>query len=169
LGDLLDSILTDPDDQVAVIAFGDRPRIALDFTKEHDAVSGAIGSCDSGNSGAAVLESLHMAINMLDKAPATNSRIILLISGERDHGSYASDSASLTQDILSKNLSVYSLAFSGAKNEVLHGLSSMNPVATSAGAMQRNVPGVVADLTGGNRDIFDHFPWLSGGGAQHSH
>lgn len=116
-----------------------------------------------------MLESLHMAINMLDKAPATNSRIILLISGERDHGSYASDSASLTQDILSKNLSVYSLAFSGAKNEVLHGLSSMNPVATSAGAMQRNVPGVVADLTGGNRDIFDHFPWLSGGGAQHSH
>jgi VWFA-related protein len=155
LSDLLDSVLTGPDDQVAVITFGDRPRIALDFTKEHDAVSGAIDSGDSGNSGAAVFDALHMAINMLDKVAATNSRIILLISGEHDHGSYASDAASLTRDILSRNFSVYSLAFSGAKNGVLHGLSSMNPLAMSAGAMQRNVPGVVAELTGGDFYHFD--------------
>jgi VWFA-related protein len=153
LGDLLDSVLTGPDDQVAVITFGDRPHMVLDFTKKHDAVSGAIGSGDSGNSGAAVFDALHMAINLLDKAPATNNRIILLISGEHDHGSYASDTTSLTHDILSRNLSVYSLAFSGARNGVLHG--SMNPLAMSGSAMQRNVPGLVADLTGGDFYHFD--------------
>jgi hypothetical protein len=154
LGDLLGSVLTGPTDQVAVITFGNRPRLALDFAASSDAALPAGNSDDSREPGAATFDALHMAINVLDRVPAANSRVILLISGEHDHGSYASGTASLTHDILSRNLSIYSLSFSSARKEALHGLSSINPLAMGAGAMQRNVPQTVSVLTGGD---FYHF------------
>lgn len=155
LGDLLGSLLTGPTDQVAVITFGNRPRLALDFAASSDAALPAVNSDDSRESGAAIFDALHMAINVLDRVPAANSRVILLISGEHDHGSYAPNTASLTHDILSRNLSIYGLSFSSARKEALHGLSSINPLAMGAGAMQRNVPQTVSGLTGGDFYHFD--------------
>jgi hypothetical protein len=155
LGDLLGSVLTGPTDQVAVITFGNRPRLALNFAASSDAALPAANSDDSREPGAAVFDALHMAINVLDRVPAANSRVILLISGEHDHGSYAPDAASLTHDILSRNLSIYSLSFSSVRKEALHGLSSMNPLAMGADAMQRNVPQTVSGLTGGDFYHFD--------------
>jgi VWFA-related protein len=155
LDDLLDSILTNPRDQVAILTFDSRPRLVQDFTTGSDAISHALSNIGPGNTGAALFDALHMAIALLSKAPLQNRRVILLISGEHDHGSDASDAASLIRSVSLRDISVYSLTFAPPKKELLNRLWSMNPLAMTASAMQKNAAETLAQLTGGDFYRFD--------------
>ncbi len=155
LDDLLDSILTNPRDQVAVLTFDSRPRLVQDFTTGSDAISHSLSSIAPGNTGAALFDALHVAIDLFSKAPLQNRRVILLISGEHDHGSDASDAASLIRSVSLRDISVYSLTFAPPKKELLNRLWSMNPLAMTASAMQRNAAETLAQLTGGDFYRFD--------------
>ena len=150
LDDLLDSILTNPRDQVAVLTFDSRPTVLHDLTSDSDAISRALASLASGDSGSALFDALHIAINSLRRSPPKNRRIIIVISGEHDHGSNASDPASLIRDISSSEISVYGLSFRAKRKELLSRLSSLNPLAMTAGAVQKNATEALAQLTGGD-------------------
>lgn len=150
LDDLLDSILTSPQDQVAIVAFDSRPHLVQDFTTRDKPISSALASLQAGDSHAALFDALHLAIHAFAKAPPENRRIILLISGEHDHGSNASDTASLIRAISSSDVSIYGLSFSTAKNELLGHIWSLNPLAMTASAMQKSSPQALAQLTGGD-------------------
>ncbi len=152
---LLENVLTGPQDQAEVITFDSRPQVLQEFTADPDEVSNSLASIAAGNSGAALLDAIHMAINSFRKAPNENRRVIVLISGEHDHGSYASDSASLIRDASTGNASVYSLSFRTGRKELVGKLRSLTPFAASANAMQRSPSEALAQLTGGEFYRFD--------------
>jgi VWFA-related protein len=150
LPDLLDSILTDPQDQIAIVTFDSSPHFVQIFTANSDTISSSFASISPGNSAAALFDAMHMAISSLSKAAPENRKVIVLISGEHDHGSVGSDGASLIREIASSNASVYSLSFTPGKKELFGKLRSLNPLAMMGGAMQRNAGETMAQLTGGD-------------------
>jgi hypothetical protein len=96
-----------------------------------------------------------MAVKLLQASPENNRKVIVLISGEHDHDSNASDTASLIRDVSASDASVYSLCFRPGKKSLFGKLSSLNPMAMTASAMQRNAPEGLAQLTGGEFYRFD--------------
>lgn len=152
---LLDSVMTGLQDQAEAIIFDSRPQVLQEFTADRDDISNALVSIAVGNSGAALQDAIHMAINSFRKAPNENRRVIVLISGEHDHGSYASDSASLIRDASTGNASVYSLSFRTGRRELAGKVRSLTPFAISANAMQRSPSEALAQLTGGEFYRFD--------------
>jgi VWFA-related protein len=155
LDDLLDSILTGPADRVGILTFDSHPHVLQDFTENSEAVSHSLTSIAPGDAGAALFDALQMAVTMFDKAPAANRRVILLISGQHDHGSIASGAASLIRSISLANVAVYGLAFTAPRKDLLGKLWSLNPLAMTAGAMQKNAAETLAQLTGGDFYQFD--------------
>jgi VWFA-related protein len=155
LDDLVDAILTDPSDQAAVITFDNAPHLVQGFTTDADTIAVALRPTASGTSRAVLFDALHTAVRAFQKTPAANQRIILLISGEHDHGSNASDTGSLVREISSGNVSVYSLSFSTSRSELLRSLGLRNPASMFASAMQRNAGDALAQLTGGDFYRFD--------------
>jgi VWFA-related protein len=155
LDDLLDSILTGPADRVGILTFDSRPHVLQDFTENSEAVSHSLTSIAPGDTGAALFDALQMAVAMFGKAPAANRRVILLISGQHDHGSVALSAASLIRSISLANVAVYGLAFTAPRKDLLGKLWSLNPLAMTAGAMQKNAAETLAQLTGGDFYRFD--------------
>ncbi len=132
LGALLDSLLTNSQDRAAVITFDSRPRLFHDFAEDTDEISNSLASIAAGNSGAALFDAMHMAISLLGKVPAHDRKVIVLISGEHDHGSYASDNGSLIRDVSMSDASVYSLSFRAARKGFVGKLSFLGPFAVFA-------------------------------------
>jgi VWFA-related protein len=155
LNDLLSTMLTGPMDQVGILTFDSRPHVLQDFAVNSDAVSHSLTSIVPGDTGAALFDALHAAVAMFAKAPATNRRFILLISGQHDHGSIASSAAPLIRSISLANVSVYGLTFTAPRKDLLGKLWSINPLAMTASAMQRNAVEALAQLTGGDLYRFD--------------
>jgi hypothetical protein len=149
LDDLLDSILASPNDQVGVITFDSRPSLVQKLTRRSKAVGSALGDIRPGDSGSALFDAIHMAVNLFRTAPSENRNAILLISSEHDHGSNASDTASLVRAIASSNASIDCLSFAAGRQR-LGKLWSLNPLTMTSTAMQRNTPSTLARLTGGD-------------------
>jgi len=155
LDDLLDSLLTSPRDRVGVLTFDSRPRMVQSFTTGSDSVSGALSTITSGDSGSALFDAIHMAVAALRRESSDSRHVILLISGEHDHGSAAFDAGSLIRDVSSSEVSIYSLSFRPGRKELLSRLWSLNPLAMTASALQRNAGEGLAQLTGGDFYRFD--------------
>jgi VWFA-related protein len=156
LPDLLDSILTNPQDQVAIVTFDSTPYLLQEFTTNKDTVASSLASIAPGNTGAALFDAVHTAINSFHKAAPGNRRVIVLISGEHDHGSVGSDTGSLIRDVASSNTSIYSLSFRPGKKEIFAKLRSLNPLAMTGSAMQKNAGEALAQLSGGDFFRFDN-------------
>jgi VWFA-related protein len=152
---LVDSVLTNSQNEMAVISFDSRPQVLQGLTHESSDVSNSMASITAGNSGSALFDAIHMAVKLLQASPDQNRKVIVLISGEHDHGSNASDTASLIRDVSASDASVYSLCFRAGKKSLFAKLSSLNPLAMTASAMQRNAPEGLAQLTGGEFYRFD--------------
>jgi VWFA-related protein len=150
LDDLLSGILTNPLDQVGILTFDSRPHVLQGFAANSEAVSHSLQSIAPGDTGAALFDALHAAVAMFAGAPANNRRIILLISGQHDHGSIASSAAPLIRSISLANVSVYGLTFTAPGKDLLERLWSINPLAMTASAMQKNAVEALAELTGGD-------------------
>jgi VWFA-related protein len=172
LPDMLDSILTNPEDQAAIVTFDSSPHLLQAFTTDQDAISNALASITSGNSASALFDAMNLAILTLRKAPPKSQKVIVLISGEHDHGSVGSDSGSLVEEVASTNASVYAISFRPGKSEIFRRLGSLNPMEWTGSAMQRNASQALADLTGGDFSRFDserEFEDRMSGVANHVH
>lgn len=90
---LVDSVLTNSENEMAVISFDGRPQVLQGLTHESSEVSNSLATIVAGNSGSALFDAIHMAVNLLQTSRDQNRKVIVLISGEHDHGSNASDTA----------------------------------------------------------------------------
>jgi VWFA-related protein len=149
LPDLLDGLLTNPQDQIAVITFDGSPQVIQGFTSDQDNVAGAFNSISKGNSRAALFDAMHLAISYFHRAPADDQKMIFLISGEHDHGSVGSDMRAVIRDASSSDASVYSFSFRPGGDQFFGKLRSINPLDITANAMRKNVGAALAELTGG--------------------
>ncbi len=110
LGILLTQI-TGKSGEAAVVVFDSRLATVQDFTTDNDKIKVAIENIKVGNTGTRIIDAVEQGINMLNKRPAENRKIILMVSETRDEGSQARLRETLIRATLS-NVLYYSVDIS---------------------------------------------------------
>jgi VWFA-related protein len=131
LGPLLDSIVGAVPHRVAVVGFDSEPHIEAGFTPDLNNVAEVMANLQPGNGGAAILDSLGFAVDLLRKQPTSYRRAILSISETLDHGSRGKLEDAL-RAIDDTNTTIYSLGFSTTKADMQHEADEFNSDLTPA-------------------------------------
>ena len=167
LGPLLDVFLTDPRSQAALMGFDSKPHLILDYTHSSDAVNEALNRLQPGDGGAAILDTVSSAVDLLETEPKEFRRVLLLIGEERDHGSKHTRPAQLIEKIGGSDVLVLSVSFSPARAELGHDVKddlvgngdqpTMSLVSTlimAIEAFKKNVAKEIATMSGGEYTTF---------------
>jgi VWFA-related protein len=151
LGPLLDTFLTDPRSQAALVGFSSKPRLMQDYTHSEEQLAESLKQLEPGDGGAA------------EDQPKNYRRVLLLISEERDHGSKHTKPAQLVSKIGRSDVLVLSITYSPSKAELLHDIKdngedrTLNMVSTLVMAVQafkKNVAKQIAIMSGGEYTTF---------------
>jgi von Willebrand factor type A domain len=119
---LVEGIVGGVKGRVAVVVFDGHARLAADFTQDMDAVATALqGASEEENTdgGAAILDSLGFAVDLLRKQPREYRRAILLLSETNDRGSELRLEQAI-RGIGETNTTIFSVAFSSGKAAASH-------------------------------------------------
>jgi VWFA-related protein len=163
MGPLLDLFLSDSRGQAALVGFDSKPHLVRDFTHSSDEVNLALKHLEPGDGGAAVLDTVSYAVDLLESQPKEYRRVLLLISEERDHGSKHFKTEQLIRKIGQSDVLVLSVSFSPARAELSHDIKdsgddrTMNLFSTLAmivPAFKKNVSKEVARMSGGEYHAF---------------
>jgi len=141
LAPMLPSMVGNVHPRVAVVTFDSRPKLVESFTSDLDEAQATLRglsaecskqnhyeSCTSpnpvhdkpmGDNGAAILDSLEFAVNMLRAEPAGYRRSILLVSETADRGSETTMDEAV-RAVTDTNTTIYAIGFSTAKSEAAH-------------------------------------------------
>ena len=122
LAPMIESVVGGVPHQVAVVGFDSSPVVVQDFTPDVDRAAHAVQELiadDSGDNGAAILDSIGFSIDLLRKQPLEYRRAILLISETQDRGSKLPLEQAL-RAISDTNTAIYSVGFSSGKSEAAH-------------------------------------------------
>ena len=155
LGAVLDAVIGNVPHCIAVIGFDSTPRLERDFTSETDAAAKTIAALHVGDSGAAILDALSFAIDLLGKQPPSYRRAVLLFSETIDNDSQTNlDDAIRAVD--DTNTAIYSFAFSSTKAAVKHEAaklpgSTYSQIPYAPGACMSDDPGADPDARGSRR------------------
>lgn len=96
--------------KVAFITFDSKPRQIWNFPPRRDGVQYAMNHPEGGDRGAAILDAVGQALDLLRQQPAEMRKMILLLSQSRDDGSQTPLSA-LVQRLGESNVTIYSVTF----------------------------------------------------------
>lgn len=163
LGPLLDLFLADQQSQVALMGFDSKPRLIHDYTHSSDDLNDALDHLQPGDGGAAILDTVSSAVDLLEVEPKEYRRVLLLISEERDHGSKHTKPVGLIKKIGRSNVLVLSVSFSPSRAEFLHDVQdsgddrTMNMVSAlvmAVKAFKKNVAKEIAQESGGEYTTF---------------
>ncbi|HEY3705866.1 MAG TPA: VWA domain-containing protein [Terracidiphilus sp.] len=141
LAPMLGSIVGGVRRRVAVVAFDSEPELLQPFTSDVEEAESALRSLRPGctrqhhfyncagpdpmhnvplgDNGAAILDSLSFAVNLLRAEPSGYRRAILLISETLDRGSHTTIEQAV-RAVTESNTTIYSVAFSTGKAEASH-------------------------------------------------
>jgi VWFA-related protein len=151
--------------RVAVVEFDSQVEITRNFTRDASLVEDDLRNLQPGGGGAAILDAIDSSINLLKQEPEERTRVLLLISETRDHGSHVKIEDAVAA-IGQSNAVMYALAFSPAlsnildtgrgtnKNEMHPGIDFLDLLYMTAQAMRKNVPSTIAAMTGGEYELF---------------
>ena len=131
LGPLLDSMVGAVPHRVALVGFDSEPHIEAEFTPDLDNVARVMENLLPGDGGAAILDSLRFAVDLLRKQPTGYRRAILSFSETLDHGSQSKLEDAL-RAIDDTNTTIYSLGFSTTKADMQHDADEFNSDLTPA-------------------------------------
>jgi VWFA-related protein len=163
LAPLLDLFVSDPRSQVALMGFDSRPHLIHDYTHSSDDLDDALQHLEPGDGGAAILDTVSSAVDLLELQPKEFRRVLLLVSEERDHGSKHTKPVQLIQKIGRSDVLVLSVSFSPSRAELLHDLkdsgddrtlSMVSALVTAVKAFKKNVAKEVAQESGGEYMTF---------------
>lgn len=163
LGPLLDLFLSDPRSQAALMGFDSHPHLIRDYTHSGEDLTDALQHLEPGDGGAAILDTVSSAVDLLETQPKEYRRVLLLISEERDHGSKHTKPVDLIRKIGRSDVLVLSVSFSPSRAELLHDLAdsgddrTMNMVSAlvmAVKAFKKNVAKEVAQESGGEYTTF---------------
>jgi VWFA-related protein len=158
LGPLLDLFLGDGKGQAALVAFDSKPQLVRDFTQNEADLTDDLRHFEPGDGGAAILDTVGYAVDLLQTQPKEYRRVLLLMSEQRDHGSSHIRPEKLVERIGLTDVLVLSLTFSPSKAELLHDLKdsgdnrAMSLISTlpmALAAMKKNVAKQIAVMSGG--------------------
>jgi VWFA-related protein len=163
LGPLLDLFLFDSRSQAALMGFDSHPHLIRDYTHSGEDLSEALQHLEPGDGGAAILDTVSSAVDLLETQPKEYRRVLLLISEERDHGSKHTKPVDLIQKIGRSDVLVLSVSFSPSRAELLHDLQDsgdnrtmdmVSALVMALKAFKKNVAKEVAKESGGEYTTF---------------
>lgn len=163
LGPLLDLFLSDPRSQAALLGFDSQPHLLVDYTHSGEDLTTALQNLQPGDGGAAILDTISSAVDLLEMQPKGFRRVLLLISEKRDHGSKHTKPVQLIQKIGRSDVLVLSVSFSPSQAEFSHDLQdsgddrTLNMVSAlvmALNAFKKNVAKEVAQESGGEYTTF---------------
>ncbi|MGB8478202.1 MAG: VWA domain-containing protein [Acidobacteriaceae bacterium] len=152
---MVDALAGNTEHRVAVVEFDSRPRMLQDFTSNRNAVRQAIYGIQPGDGGAAILDSVWYAVDMLRDEPPENQRVIVLLSETRDSGS-VTPMKEVLRKVGQSDVILYSLAFSPGREDA-HEFSPpegdtanlMAPLMMAIAALKKNSAAEIPRMTGG--------------------
>ncbi|HZQ97081.1 MAG TPA: VWA domain-containing protein [Candidatus Sulfotelmatobacter sp.] len=151
--------------RVAIVEFDSQVNLIRDFSTNKSLINADLTNLEPGNEGATILDAVNYSVGLLQKETEDRLRVLLLISETRDHGSHTNVENAVAV-IGQSNTLMYALAFSPGlsnildtgrgtnQNEMHEGLNFMDLAYRTAQAMRKNVPSTVAQITGGEYQLF---------------
>ena len=164
---MLDALVGDTPHRLAVVSFDSKPHLIQNFTSRTETVASALRTIEPGDSGAAILDAVWYAADMLQDEPKQNQHTILLISETRDHGSRTPVKA-VIQKINFSNVIVTTLTFAPARTEFLNELKHgggpglIGPLMFAVQALRKNAAATIPQMTGGEYLRFNNGKGLDG-------
>lgn len=158
LGPLLDLFLGDGKSEAALVGFDSSPQLVRDFTHSTEDLTEDLRHFAPGDGGAAILDTVGYAVDLLQSQPKEFRRVLLLVSEERDHGSKHIKPDKLVERVGLSDVLVLSLTFSPSRAQLLHDLKdngdqrTMNMMGTllmATQAVKKNVAKQIALMSGG--------------------
>jgi VWFA-related protein len=181
LGTMVEGFIGESRSEVAVVTFDSKVELLQDFAEDVPATAAKLeGIKGSDDDGAAILDAVSYSIDLLEHRPKDRTRVLLLISELRDHGSKAK-LAQVVKRVTLSNTLIYSFAFSPLRAETVRDLKGQHPDATfqiddpdptdppgppvftvdllgmmylASNALRKNSARAVAELTGGEYSSF---------------
>ena len=166
LSSMLDPILSNPENEAAVLFFDSKLNLVQDFTSDGDQVEAHLKKIPAGDSGAAIMDAVAYSSRLLGRRPEATKRVLLLISETRDHGSKFTKLETALSVIDQNDVSVFALTFSPYISQQLDDLRGSNKdewtpmidirakLVDLRQAMRKNVPRTLANITGGEYELF---------------
>jgi len=165
LNSMLDPLFSLGTARVALVEFDSKVEVTRNFTQDASLIAADLKNLQPGDEGAAILDAIACAVNLLKNEPEERQRVLLLISETRDHGSQVKID-NVVAAIGQTNTITYALAFSPAlsnildtgrgtnKDEMHNGVNFLDIMYRTAQAVRKNVPSAVASMTGGEYQLF---------------
>jgi VWFA-related protein len=154
--------------RVALVEFDSEVDLTRSFTSDGNLIAADLSNLQPGNGGAAILDAVDYSVNLLKKEPEERERVLLLVSETRDHGSILRNKMdAIVAAVGGNNIVVYALTFSPSLSNILdtergNNIDEMHPSPDLIGpllmavqAMRKNVPKTIAELTGGEYEMFE--------------
>jgi VWFA-related protein len=163
LGPLLDSFLSDPRSEAALVGFDSMPHLIHDYTRSPDELNEDLKHLEPGDGRDAILDTVSYAVDLLETQPKEYRRVLLLISEARDHGSRNTKIEQLIKKIGESDVLVLTVEFSPITAEFLHDMKdsgenrTMNMVSALMALVQafrKNVTKEIAHMSGGEYTTF---------------
>lgn len=158
LGPLLDLFLSDHRSRVALMSFDSEQQLIEDFTSDSEKINAALKRLQPGDGGAAILDTVSAAVDLLGTQPKEYRRVLLLVSEERDHGSQHIKPAALVQKIGASEVLVLSVSFSPMRAELAHDLKDSGEDRTTG-----ILPALLAIVQGFRKNVSKEVAQMSGG------
>jgi VWFA-related protein len=159
LAPMLPSIVGSVYHHVAVVTFDSRPKLIQSFTSDLDEAEETLRDLSAGcsrqnhyinctapnpvhdkpmgDNGAAILDTLEFAVDMLRAEPIGYRRAILLVSETADRGSETTVELAV-RAITDTNTTIYAIGFSTAKSEAVHYMHRQLPMGSGGWQLFEN-------------------------------
>src|SRR5258708_7848059 len=87
LASMLDPVLSDPDNEAALLFVDSKLDLAQDFTHDADKIEGRLKKIPSGDGAGAIVDAIAYSASLLGRLDAGPHQVLLLVCEPRDHGS----------------------------------------------------------------------------------
>jgi VWFA-related protein len=166
LASMLDPILSDQNNEAALLLFDSKLDLVRDFSGNADDIEPPLRNLQSGDSGAAILDAVAYSARLLARRDEGRRLVLLLISETRDHGSKFAKFDEVLRLIAENSISVFAVPFSpyisqqldavrGAnKDEWTPNIDILEKLAAARQAMRKNIPQALTSMTRGEYELF---------------
>jgi VWFA-related protein len=166
LASMLDPVLSDRNNEAALLLFDSKLDPVQDFTSKAEEIELALRNLQSGDNGAAILDAVAYSARLLARRDKGRQLVLLLISETRDHGSRFSKLDDVIRLIGENNISVFAVPFSpyisqqldvarGAnKDEWSPNIDIIEKLAAARRAIRKNAARALTSMTGGEYELF---------------
>jgi VWFA-related protein len=166
LASMLDPILSDQNNEAALLLFDSKLDLVKDFTSNADDIELALRNLQSGDNGAAILDAVAYSARLLAGRAEGRKPVLLLVSETRDHGSRFTKLDDVVRLIGENNILVFAVPFSPYisqqldvargtnKDEWSPNVDIIEKLAAARQAMRKNAPRALTSMTGGEYELF---------------